>query len=158
MLVKGATGVIAAQLPHTNSHTCVTYMHQCVKNYCNILVAIFIKHWHWPLLHASFHACNFSVTIIRGKYWNDLFHTAVHLCVCPFVHYTFVFSVYLCKPCIGLLYPPLQRSWKGGILVSPCPSVRLWTKTCLLCIFNNTCRIRFIFAHLIKQLEKVCRI
>ena len=22
------------------------------------------------------------------------------------------------------LYPPLQRSWKGGILVSPCPSVR----------------------------------
>ena len=24
-----------------------------------------------------------------------------------------------------LLYPPLQRSWKGGILVSPCPSVRL---------------------------------
>ena len=23
------------------------------------------------------------------------------------------------------LYPPLQRSWKGGILVSPCPSVRL---------------------------------
>ena len=23
-----------------------------------------------------------------------------------------------------LLYPPLQRSWKGGILVSPCPSVR----------------------------------
>ena len=24
-----------------------------------------------------------------------------------------------------LLYPPLQRSWKRGILVSPCPSVRL---------------------------------
>ena len=23
------------------------------------------------------------------------------------------------------LYPPLQRIWKGGILVSPCPSVRL---------------------------------
>ena len=27
------------------------------------------------------------------------------------------------------LYPPLQRSWKGGILVSPCPSVRLWTES-----------------------------
>ena len=26
---------------------------------------------------------------------------------------------------IVFLYPPLQRSWKGGILVSPCPSVRL---------------------------------
>ena len=25
----------------------------------------------------------------------------------------------------SLLYPPLQRSWKGGILVSPCLSVRL---------------------------------
>ena len=25
---------------------------------------------------------------------------------------------------IHLLYPPLQLSWKGGILVSPCPSVR----------------------------------
>ena len=25
---------------------------------------------------------------------------------------------------ITLLYPLLQRSWKGGILVSPCPSVR----------------------------------
>ena len=23
----------------------------------------------------------------------------------------------------AFLYPPLQRSWKGGILVSPCPSV-----------------------------------
>ena len=23
--------------------------------------------------------------------------------------------------CLLLLYPPLQRSWKGGILVSPCP-------------------------------------
>ena len=56
------------------------------------------------------------------------------------------------------LYPPLQLSWKGGILVSPCPSVRLWTESCPLCIFNNTHRIHFIFAHLIKQLKKVCRV
>ena len=52
------------------------------------------------------------------------------------------------------LYPQLQWSWKGGILVSPCPSVRLWTH----CIFNNTRWIHFIFAHLIKQLQKVCRV
>ena len=143
----------------------------------------------------------------------------------------------------GFLYPPLQQSWKGGILVSPClsdllhhlekgkeelsplqfhikslhiisrhykksllrsqiyhgyeelstdtnytiwrrqerrskyavqlaswqprsnspkmsvcPSVRLWTESCPLCIFNNTCWILFIFAHLIKQLQKVCRV
>ena len=36
--------------------------------------------------------------------------------------------------------------------------VRLWTESCPLCIFNNTCRIHFIFAHLIKQLQKVCRV
>ena len=39
-----------------------------------------------------------------------------------------------------LQWPALQRSCKGGILVSPCPSVRLWTKTCPLGIFNNTRR------------------
>ena len=27
--------------------------------------------------------------------------------------------------CLAIFIPPLQRSWKGGILVSPCPSVRL---------------------------------
>ena len=36
------------------------------------------------------------------------------------------------------------------------PSVRLWTKSCPLCIFHNTCRIHFIFAHLIEQLQKLC--
>ena len=35
------------------------------------------------------------------------------------------------------------------------PSVRLWTESCLLCIFNYTHQIHFIFAHLIKQLQKV---
>ena len=67
------------------------------------------------------------------------------------------FSIFdVCSVFQRLLYPPLQRSWKGGILVSPCPSVRLWTELCPLCIFNNTHRIHFIFAHLIKQLQKVC--
>ena len=64
------------------------------------------------------------------------------------------------------LNPPLQRSWKGDIRVSPCPSVcpsihlsvRLWTESCPLCIFNNTHQIRFIFAHLIKQIQKVCSV
>ena len=35
---------------------------------------------------------------------------------------------------------------------------RLWTKPCPLCIFHNTCRIHFIFAHIIKWLQKVCRV
>ena len=47
-----------------------------------------------------------------------------------------------------VIIPPLQRrSWKKGILVSPCPSVRLWTESCPLCIFHNISRIHFIFKH-----------
>ena len=65
-----------------------------------------------------------------------------------------------------LIIPPASTKLKGGILVSPCPSVRLsvrpsvrlWTESCPLCIFKNTHRIHFIFAHLIKQLQKVCRV
>ena len=38
------------------------------------------------------------------------------------------------------------------------PSVRLWTEWCPLCIFNNTHRIHFIFAHLVKQLQKACHV
>ena len=38
------------------------------------------------------------------------------------------------------------------------PSVRLWTESCPICIFNNTYRIHFIFAHLIKQLQEVCHL
>ena len=50
-----------------------------------------------------------------------------------------------------LLYLPLYT----GITLSVSPSVRLWTESCPLCIFNHTHRIHFIFAHLIKQLQKV---
>ena len=48
-------------------------------------------------------------------------------------------------------YTPRSTKLKGGILVAPCPtvclSVRMWTESCPLCIFNNTCRIHFIFTH-----------
>ena len=53
---------------------------------------------------------------------------------------------------------PLSMKLKGGILVSPCPSIRLWTESCPLCIFHNIHRIHFIFTHLIKQLQKVCHV
>ena len=67
--------------------------------------------------------------------------------------------------CYILSYPPLQRSWKGGILVSPCPSVRLsvcpsvrlWTELCPLCIFNNTHRIH-IYTSYQATLEGVSRV
>ena len=38
----------------------------------------------------------------------------------------------------GLLLYPRSTKLKGAILVSPCPSVRLWTKSCPLCNFYNT--------------------
>ena len=60
-----------------------------------------------------------------------------------------------------LIIPPASTKLKGGytgITLSVCPSVRLWTESCPLCNFNNTHRIHFIFAHLIRQLKKVCRV
>ena len=45
---------------------------------------------------------------------------------------------------------------KLGTLVSFCPSLRLWTESCPLCILYNTRRIHFLFTHLIKQLQRVC--
>ena len=67
--------------------------------------------------------------------------------------------------CLSVIIPPLQWSWRGGILVSPCPSVcpsirpsvSLWTESCPLCIFHDTSRFHFIFTHLINQLQKLCR-
>ena len=50
--------------------------------------------------------------------------------------------------------PPRQRSWWGYHLVRP-PPVRLWTKSCQLCIFHITCRIHSLFTHLINQFLKV---
>ena len=58
-------------------------------------------------------------------------------------------------------YTPTRFNNEGGyagITLSICPSVRLWTESCLLCIFNNSHQIHFIFAHLIKQLKGVSRV
>ena len=88
-------------------------------------------------------------------------------------------TMFNCNPPIAHCHPLL---WGGGILVdhwstissfytprfnevergytgftlSVCPSVRLWTELCPLCIFNNDHQIHLIFAHHIKQLQKVC--
>ena len=56
---------------------------------------------------------------------------------------------------VFFIIPHASTKLKEGMLVSPCPSVRpsvcpsvhLWTESCLLCIFNNTCWIHFIFAY-----------
>ena len=57
------------------------------------------------------------------------------------------------------LYPSLQRSWKWVYWFHVVrPSVHPWTKSCPLCIFHNTSQIHFIFADLIKQLQKMCSV
>ena len=57
------------------------------------------------------------------------------------------------------LYPPAPRSgWGVYWFELVCPSVRLWTTSFPLCIFHNNSRIHIIFIHLIKQLQKVCRV
>ena len=54
--------------------------------------------------------------------------------------------------------PSVRPSIHLSIRLSIFPSVCLWTESCLLCIFNTTRRMHFIFAHLIKQLQKVCHV
>ena len=68
--------------------------------------------------------------------------------------------------------PPAQRSCWGGILVSlrpsVCPSVHPKVRPasvphpsripCPLCSFYSSGWIHFIFMHLIKQLQRVCRV
>ena len=54
----------------------------------------------------------------------------------------------------------VERGYNGftsSVCLSVRLSVRLWTKSCPLCIFHSTSRIHFIFAYLIKQLQKVFR-
>ena len=68
---------------------------------------------------------------------------------------------------VTIIFTPRSTKLKGGIQVSPCPSVspsvrpssvRLWKESCPLCIINNSSRILFIFTHLSIQLQKVCRV
>ena len=56
------------------------------------------------------------------------------------------------KPTI--IIPLVSTKWKGGrvfwfhlVRLSVRPSVRLWTESCPLCIFNNTGWNHFIFVH-----------
>ena len=58
---------------------------------------------------------------------------------------------FIIPPCFN------EVCWFHVVRPSVRPSSCLWTKSCTLCIFYNTSRIYFIYAHLIKQLQKVCR-
>ena len=116
---------------------------------------IMILHWYWFLQVVEF------ILKKNKKKPTYLFILAIFLPTDGLYHVVVYWRHQQEQYCVGKinsLYPPLQRIWKGGILVSPCPSVRLWTESYSLCIFNNSRRIHFIYAHLIKQLQKVCRV
>ena len=70
-----------------------------------------------------------------------------------------IVEVYYPFVSIKLIIPPASTKLKGGILVSPCPSVCpsvcLWTESCPLCIFNNTHRIHFIW-HILSSNFRRC--
>ena len=51
-------------------------------------------------------------------------------------------------------YTPAAKKFKGGMLVSFCPSVHLWKESCPLCIIYL--QINFMFIHLNKQLKNMC--
>ena len=53
------------------------------------------------------------------------------------------------------LYPTLNEV-EGGILVSPCPSFRLWTESCPLCIFHNTSRMSISYLHILSASFRRC--
>ena len=104
---------------------------------------------HWCLAKESWCLWNNNVYHPGGQFWD------FYLGALP------IFTSSLCNSFEDghpFIMPPVS-SWKGVYwfhLVRP--SVRLWAQTCPLCIFNNTHQIHFIFAHLIKQLQKVCHV
>ena len=69
------------------------------------------------------------------------------------------FTAVLSIPYLFFIIPALNEvEWVyTGFKLFVCPSVRLWTESCPLCIFHSTNRTHFIFTHLINKLQKVCR-
>ena len=89
----------------------------------------------------------------KGKFWH------MEIIQLPSGGYPWL----LCSQPFLVFYTPRSTKLNGVYwyhLVRPSlrPSLRLWTESCPLCIFYNIHRIHFIFTHLIKQLQKVCRV
>ena len=101
-------------------------------------------------------------------YCTDLKYSFLTLTLTPTLTLSYIFikswcfdSTYYIFDGIMVIIPPASTKLKGGytgITLSVCPSVHLWTESCPLCIFNNTHQIHFIFAHPIKQFQKVGRV
>ena len=115
--------------------------------------------------HKIFSICPAWNKKYSGTFWGRLFHAWLDCftfpCLDCFTLLKLGAGEVLCARSASGYYTPASTKLKVGYTVftlSVCSSVHLWTESCPLCIFNNTRRIHFIFAHLIKQLQKVCRV
>ena len=164
-------------MPRQNDHHFADGIFKCfsINKNCHILIWISLKcvprhpvNNISALIQMMHHVQMCMFTALQGNicieghffihnvdiYFNNVFHNCknLHNCFIIYCYYYHYHHHYYGHNHI----PRFNEVERGGVLVSPCPSFRLWTESCRLCIFNNTCRIHFIFAHLIKQLQKVC--
>ena len=115
---------------------------------------------HWIL---DIHDCEKRTWIIKIELWSSktqLWTSTIRGYIRIWLS---VFNAPPGAPNLLLFYPfhtlslyPRSTKLKGVILVSPCPSVLLWTESCPLCVFLNTSRIHFVFTHLTNKFQKVC--
>ena len=105
----------------------------------------------------------FSTTPVR---WAFLW--SIQLVCWPFYNHSRQLKTLQDIQCIPLFHdlthlviPPASMKLKEGYIgfaSSVHLSICLWTELCPLCNFHNTSQIHFIFTHLIKQLQKMCRL
>ena len=76
--------------------------------------------------------------------------TDMYVCIYVCMH-IYIYNIHMVRKPTG--------SWKGGgytgFTLSVSPSVRLWTESCPLCIFNNTRQIHFIL-HILSSNFRKC--
>ena len=128
---------------------CIRRIFCRIPLYSWIMIPLSLCAATWIIL-TELQAHKFMIYVYASNKWVEVFNYSWS------AHIFLSFKNILWKK--GVSIPPLQQSWKGNIVVSRYASVRLWTESCLLCIFHNTSRIYFISTHLIKQLQNVCRV
>ena len=126
----------------------IIFIH-CVNVYCAFYIFV-----NFCFIFHSWYALN-SYTNISNVYlfFSNLQWPISKTCIIQHNSTLFLISMVCYTP----RFNEFERGvyWFHLVRLSISPSVHLWTESCPLCIFNNTHRIHFTFAHLIKQLQKV---
>ena len=115
---------------------------------CEKLIGHLFFHWFY-LDDTIFYHCNYQMECV--------IHSIMAGCA-----FVVAKEVFYCSNCDDYTsrFNEVERGayWFHIVCPSVHLSIHLWTKSCPLCIFHNTSWIHFIFAHLIKQLQKVCSV